>query len=192
MKKLLSDIRACQLCQEHLPWGARPVVQGSPNSRILIIGQAPGRKVHASGIPWDDLSGQTLREWLGVGKADFYNPDIFGIMPMGFCYPGTGPSGDWPPRRECAPTWHTKMRLEMPQIELTLLIGQYAQAYYLDLSSKQTLTETVSNWEAYWPTFLPMPHPSPRNRMWRRKNNWFEQDVVPVLQARVKNVVVND
>jgi len=165
------------------------VVSVSQKSKILVIGQAPGTKVHASGIPWDDASGKNLRKWLGVTNEQFYNPDYFGIVPMGFCYPGKGKSGDKPPRPECAPKWHTALLNQMPEIRLTLLIGQYAQGYYLGDRKKKTLTETVRNFEEYLPDFLPLVHPSPRNGIWMRKNEWFEQEVVPELQEVVREVI---
>ena len=165
------------------------MVSCSPDSRILIIGQAPGSRVHASGIPWDDPSGRNLRKWLGVTDKQFYNPDLFGIVPMGFCYPGKGKSGDLPPRPECAPEWHGPLLEKMPKVKLTLLIGLYAQAYYLEGKQKKTLTETVSNFREYLPNFLPLVHPSPRNGIWMRKNPWFEKEVVPELQAIVRAAI---
>ena len=151
----------------------------------MIIGQAPGRVVHASGITWDDKSGDNLRSWLGVTKEQFYNPDIFGIMPMGFCYPGTGKSGDLAPRSECAPLWHHQLIDKMPTIKLNLLIGNYAQKYYLQKSYQKNLTTTVQNFEAYLPQNLPLPHPSPRNNIWMKKNPWFKEDILPILKAIV-------
>ena len=186
LNDLLSRIRTCQICAEPLPHEPRPIVSGSSESRILIIGQAPGSRVHASGVPWDDPSGRNLRKWLGVTDEQFYNPDLFGIVPMGFCYPGKGKSGDLPPRPECAPEWHGPLLELMPKVKLTLLIGLYAQAYYLEGKQKKTLTETVSNFREYLPKFLPLVHPSPRNGIWMRKNPWFEKEVVPELQQIVK------
>ncbi|MFN0015484.1 MAG: uracil-DNA glycosylase family protein [Saprospiraceae bacterium] len=185
MEKLLTEIRACTVCQTHLPHGCRPVVRASPTSRILIVGQAPGRKVHASGTPWDDASGDTLRAWLGVDKAVFYDHRRIALMPMGFCYPGTGASGDLPPRPECAPLWHEKLLAQMPGIRLTLLIGQYAQQRYLKNIAGKNLTETVRVWRSFLPAYLPLPHPSPRNRLWLAKNPWFEEEVVPALREIV-------
>jgi len=185
MENLLAEIRACQICRVYLPNGPRPIVQFSTQSRILLIGQAPGARVHASGIPWDDASGDTLRQWLGVDKSQFYNPDLFAIMPMGFCYPGSGKSGDLPPRPECAPTWHARILQQMPYIRLTLLIGQYAQNRYLGNRMQGNLTETVRLWPSFLPTYLPLPHPSPRNRIWLKKNDWFEKEVLPELRGRV-------
>ena len=188
METLLKDIAACTLCATHLPAGPRPVVQASPKSKILIIGQAPGRRVHASGIPFDDPSGDRLRQWLGIDRATFYNPELVGIMPMGFCYPGSSKSGDLPPRPECAPTWHNKLLGHLQQVEITLLVGKYALDHYLKPKPYPTLTETVRHWEEYLP-YLPLVHPSPRNVAWHKKNPWFETEVVPHLQARVKKIL---
>ncbi len=187
MEKLLADVRACRICEAHLPHGPRPVLQASARSRVLIIGQAPGARVHESGIPWSDSSGDTLRQWLGVDKAQFYNPDLFALIPMGFCYPGKGQSGDLPPRPECAPAWHRALLDNMPGVQWTLLIGQYAQVYYLKGIYKQNLTETVRNWETYIPNKIwPLPHPSPLNFRWMARNKWFAQDVLPALQASIR------
>ncbi|MGL5030997.1 MAG: uracil-DNA glycosylase family protein [Aeromonas sp.] len=185
IETLFMHIRACHLCEAHLPQGPRPVIRGAEGARLLIIGQAPGARVHASGIPWDDPSGDRLRQWLGVDKATFYDESRIAIMPMGLCYPGKGKSGDLPPRPECAPTWHNKVLALLPHIELTLLIGQYAQRYYLRDEAKSSLSETVASWHSYGPSRLPLPHPSPRNALWLRNNPWFEQDVIPHLQQRV-------
>ncbi|EPR66640.1 uracil-DNA glycosylase family protein [Cyclobacterium qasimii] len=185
MKTLLKEIRACSICEKHLPLGPRPVLSAHSKSKILIIGQAPGTKVHASGVPWDDASGRNLRSWLDVDAALFYDPEVFGIVPMGFCYPGRGKGGDLPPRPECAPKWHPDLMREMPEIQLVLLIGQYAQNYYLGKEKKKTLTETVRNYQNYLPKFFPLVHPSPRNRIWQMKNPWFEDEVVPALQNEV-------
>ncbi|MEB2782397.1 uracil-DNA glycosylase family protein [Algoriphagus sp. C2-6-M1] len=184
-QRLVVEAKACTMCRIFLPLGPLPVFSIHPKSKILIVGQAPGTKVHATGIPWNDASGNELRRWLGVDREQFYDSRIFGIMPMGFCYPGRGNGGDIPPRPECAPTWHKRMRAEMPEVKLTLLIGQYAQNYYLGNRRKKTLTETVRNYEIYLPEFMPLVHPSPRNLMWRRRNPWFEEEVVPTLHQRV-------
>ncbi|PZX61175.1 uracil-DNA glycosylase [Algoriphagus ratkowskyi] len=186
---LVTNARGCTLCQKFLPLGPRPVFSINPKSKILIIGQAPGTKVHATGIPWNDASGNELRRWLDVDRDQFYDPSIFGIMPMGFCYPGRGKGGDLPPRPECAPTWHQEMMDHMPEVKLTLLIGQYALKYYLGITRRKTLTETVRNYEDYLPKFLPLVHPSPRNLMWRRRNSWFEEEIVPVLRERVHELI---
>ena len=186
---LLKEIRACTLCSESLPHGPRPVLAAQRDARILIIGQAPGRKVHESGIPWDDASGQRLRDWLGVERETFYDARRIAILPMGFCFPGTGRSGDLPPRPECAEAWHERLLTELPNIELTLLFGQYAQAHYLDLPKGRTLTETVRAWRDHRPRNLPLPHPSPRNNIWLRKNPWFEEELVPYLRRRVRRAL---
>ncbi|WP_268035308.1 uracil-DNA glycosylase family protein [Algoriphagus sp. PAP.12] len=188
LSQLLDRVRKCEICKEDLPLGPRPVVSIHPESRVLVVGQAPGTKVHATGIPWNDPSGDELRKWLGVDRETFYDPKLFGIMPMGFCYPGRGKGGDLPPRKECAPQWHEPLISHMPQVKLVLLIGSYAQSYYL-INRKQTLTETVRDFEEYLPAFFPLVHPSPRNRMWMRRNPWFEEEVIPVLRERV-NILI--
>ncbi len=189
LEQLLSEIRACELCVEHLPEGPRPVVAAAKTSRILIIGQAPGRRVHASGIAWDDPSGNRLREWLGVTKTDFYDAEQFALMPMGFCYPGTGKGGDLPPRPECAEAWHDKLLDLMPNVKLTLLLSRYAHKHYLGDRMAKTVTETVRDWKAHRPRFLTLPHPSPRNNIWLRKNPWFESEVLPYMRRRVKQAL---
>ncbi len=186
---LLLEIQNCRICAGQLGHEPNPVVSISPKSKILVIGQAPGTKVHASGIPWDDASGRNLRKWLGVTDEEFYDTDLFGIVPMGFCYPGKGKSGDLPPRPECAPQWHHQLFRNLKNIKLTLLIGQYAQAYYLGKDRKTTLTETVKNFETYLPDYLPLVHPSPRNGIWMRKNPWFEKDVIPVLKSNIESII---
>lgn len=190
--KLIDQVRQCTLCAEYLPHGVRPVVQIHPNAKILIAGQAPGRKVHESGIPFDDASGDRLRDWMGVNKETFYNPEKIAILPMGFCYPGTGKSGDLPPRPECAVAWREKLMQQLPQLELILAIGQYAQAFHLP-EKKKTLKETVLNWQDYFvadgPAILPLPHPSPRNNIWLKRNGWFEKEVIPELKQRVHSLL---
>ena len=186
LQKLTKKIRACELCKQHLPFEPNPIVRPSKKAKILIIGQAPGTKVHETSISWNDASGNQLRAWMGIDRDIFYNTDKVAIMPMGFCYPGKGKSGDLPPRPECAPQWHEPLLTLMPQIELVLLIGMYAQKYYLQDQRKTNLTQTVKAWEDYMPKYLPMPHPSPRNKLWLKKNAWFERDVVPVLKSQVK------
>jgi len=185
---LLAEIRACTLCAGVLPDGPRPVVQADARARVLIAGQAPGRRVHASGVPFDDPSGDRLREWLGVERDAFYDPTRFAIVPMGFCYPGTGRSGDLPPRPECAPAWRARLLGELPDVRLTVLVGRYAQAHHL-LATATTLTETVRAWREHWPATVPLPHPSPRNNPWLRANPWFETDLLPALRARVAEVL---
>jgi uracil-DNA glycosylase len=164
-------------------------VQASCLSKILIIGQAPGLKVQNSGIPWDDQSGNELRRWLNVTKEQFYNPDIFALMPMGFCYPGKGVSGDLPPRFECAPLWHQKLIDNMKGIRLTILIGQYAQKYYLGENFSTLVTENVRNYKQYLPNFLPLVHPSPRNKIWQKRNLWFEEEIIPILQRTIREFI---
>ncbi|WP_114750263.1 uracil-DNA glycosylase family protein [Pleomorphovibrio marinus] len=190
MEKLLEEIRNCRICEEELPLGPRPVLRAHRDSKILVVGQAPGTKVHASGVPWDDASGKELRRWMGVEPSLFYTEKIFGIVPMGFCYPGRGKGGDLPPMPICAPTWHEQLRRHMPNVRLTLLIGQYAQAYYLGPQRQKNLTETVRNFHNYLPDFLPLVHPSPRNKLWQKRNPWFEEEVVPALRERVWREIV--
>ncbi len=186
-ESLLVQVRACTICEAHLPLGPRPVVQLDPKARVLIAGQAPGRKVHASGMPFDDASGDRLRDWLGLTRDEFYNPERIAILPMGFCYPGTGKSGDLPPRPECAPAWRNPLLQQLRRIELTLVIGQYAHAYHFD-GKKTSLTERVKSWRTYWPGVVPLPHPSPRNNLWLRRNPWFEIELLPMLHERVSEV----
>ncbi|WP_461515670.1 uracil-DNA glycosylase family protein [Porticoccus sp.] len=180
---LLAEVRTCQLCTD-LPLGPRPVLRVESSATILVIGQAPGTRVHASGIPWDDPSGERLRSWMGLSREQFYDASRIAIMPMGFCYPGRGRSGDLPPRKECAPQWHRAILDQLPYVRLTLLIGQYAQAYYLN-DRGLTLTERVKQWRDYLPDILPLVHPSPRNYCWLAKNPWFEEEVVPNLRSEV-------
>jgi uracil-DNA glycosylase len=186
--RLLKEVRACTLCAAHLPFGPRPVLQFHPDARILIVGQAPGSKVHESGVPFRDASGDRLRDWLGIDEKIFYDPRQLALVPMGFCYPGTGKSGDRPPRPECAPAWRGKLLPLLVNVELTLIIGQYAQEWHLGAFQKPTLTETVQAWRSYWPARLPLPHPSPRNNIWLKRNPWFEREVLPALRRKVRRL----
>jgi len=186
---LLRDIRACRLCEAHLPHGPRPVVRAGAGARLMIVGQAPGAKVHASGVSWDDASGRRLREWLGIDADTFYDESRVAIVPMGFCYPGKAGSGDAPPRPECRATWHPRLLPLLPNVELTLLIGQYAQAYFLGARRKGSLTATMRAWREYQPSQLPLPHPSPRNVAWFKANPWFEGEVLPTLRERVDGLL---
>ncbi len=180
---LLREIRACTLCADALPHGPRPVLQASESSRILIAGQAPGRRVHESGVPFQDPSGDRLRDWLGISEADFYDPALIAIVPMGFCFPGTGSSGDKPPRKECAPAWRERVLDELSGVRLTIVLGAHAQRYHLPGTT--SLTDAVARWRDFWPELLPLPHPSPRNQAWFKKHPWFIDEVLPVLKERV-------
>jgi uracil-DNA glycosylase len=187
---LLARVRACRLCEAHLPLGPHPVLRARATARLLIVGQAPGTRVHETGIPWNDRSGDRLRQWLGIDRESFYDDSRIAIIPMGFCYPGVDRNGgDRPPRPECAPHWHPPLRALLPRIELTLLVGSHAQFYYLGKRRKPTMTETVAAWRDYLPEFLPTPHPSWRNTAWLRKNPWFESDLLPVLRERVAALI---
>ena len=188
LKTLLSKVRACTLCAHELEHGVRPVVRVGSKARILIAGQAPGRRVHESGIPFDDPSGDRLREWMGVSKEEFYDEERVAIVPMGLCYPGTGKSGDLAPRPECAPAWRAELLEHMPNVELTLAIGQYAIRWHLP-RDKRSLTETVGDWKLHRPALLPMPHPSPRNNLWLKTNPWFAAEVLPYLRRRVRRLL---
>jgi len=183
---LLAAIRACRVCAAQLPLGPRPIVQAGPDARLLIVGQAPGAKVHASGVPWDDASGARLRDWLGIGPAQFHDAKRIAIVPMGYCYPGRGVGGDLPPRRECASLWLDRLLARMPRIELTLLIGTHAQRHFLGAAAKASLTETVAAYADYAPRGIPLPHPSPRNTAWFQRHPWFAREVVPMLRERVQ------
>lgn len=190
IEPLLEEIRACRLCQQHLPLPPRPIVRARAGARLLIVGQAPGTRVHGSGVPWNDPSGDRLRAWLGLDRDVFYDDRLIAIMPIGFCYPGVAKDGgDAPPRPECAPTWHPRLRAALPHIELTLLIGTYAQAYYLGDRRRRTLTDTVKAWRQYLPDFIITPHPSWRNNGWLKRNPWFEGEVVPALRTRVRRLI---
>lgn len=189
LPELVKQVRACQVCAHKLPMGPRPVLQVGAEARILIAGQAPGRKVHQTGVPFDDPSGQTLRDWLGVDRTTFYDPEKIAILPMAFCYPGRGRSGDLPPPAECAPLWRERLLSQMPNLELTIVIGRYAQLHHLGVEGKRTLTETVHSFRNYLPDALPLPHPSPRNGPWLKRHPWFIQEVIPVLRDVVANAL---
>src|SRR3954464_6245017 len=186
MKSLLNNIQRCEICKDNLPLGSRPVVQLGVNSKIILIGQAPGRRVHETGIPWNDASGRKLREWMEVDEAVFYDPQVFSIMSMSFCYPGKGKSGDLPPRPECAPLWHARILASLTDCRLTLLVGSYAQAHYLEAGN---LTEAVKAFRVHGPGFFPLPHPSWRSGIWVKRNPWFETDVLPALRAAVREAL---
>ena len=187
LDSLLTEVRRCQICKSSIP-APNLVLRATQSARLLVIGQAPGTKVHASGIPWNDASGKRLRDWMGVTDEVFYDDALVAIIPMGFCYPGKGKSGDLPPRPECAPQWHEALLEMLPRIRCTLLIGQYAQNYYLP-SKYKTLTERVRNWQKFSPSNYVLPHPSPRNQLWLRKNPWFEQQAVPHLRKSVRSIL---
>ena len=186
LEALLAAVRDCRACEAHLPLGPRPVLRAGDTARILIVGQAPGARVHATGIPWDDPSGERLRAWMGVDKEIFYDESGIAIIPMGYCYPGRGTDGDMPPRGECAALWLDQLLARLPLIELTLLIGQYAQRHFLGSRRKPSLAETAKAWREYAPQFIPLPHPSPRNQPWFKQHPWFERQLVPMLRARIK------
>jgi uracil-DNA glycosylase len=186
MEELLCQIKQCKVCEPHLPLSANPVLYASSKSKIIIIGQAPGRIVHETGIAWNDKSGDTLRKWLNISKETFYNENKIATIPMGFCFPGTGKTGDLPPRKECQPLWHDKILKKIEGKPLILLIGQYAQKQYLKKHIKSNLTETVKAFEEYLPTYFPLPHPSPRNNIWMKKNEWFEKEVLPILKIEIE------
>ena len=191
---LLAEVRACTLCAAHLPLGPRPVLQLHPSARILIAGQAPGRKVHESGVPFDDASGDRLRAWLGVSRDTFYDARQIAILPMGFCFPGTGKSGDLPPRPECALAWRAQLLSHLKHLELTVVIGQYALDHHLPGTGGAaggSVTQTVHGWRNHGPQTMPLPHPSPRNNIWLKRNPWFEVDLLPALRARVAGVLAH-
>lgn len=187
MQDLLCTIRDCKVCEDHLPLGARPIIEATKKSKIVLISQAPGRIVHESGIAWNDQSGKKLREWLGVKEETFYKTDNFAVLPMGFCYPGKAKTGDLPPRKECAPLWHDAVWKELENVQLKIIIGSYAANYYL--GKKENLTVKVQNYKEYLPEFWTIPHPSPVNRFWRMKNPWFEAEVVPELQYKIAEIL---
>lgn len=186
VSRLVAEIRACRVCAPHLVAGPRPIIQLGAGARIIIIGQAPGSKVHATGVPWDDSSGDRLRDWTGLGREDFYDPSKVALVPMGFCYPGAGNGGDLPPRPECAPLWHHRVMARLPADRLALLVGTYAQAAYLPGLKRTSMTEAVRGFAALPPAVFPLPHPSWRSGPWMKKNPWFETEVVPALRERVR------
>lgn len=191
LELLLAEVRACRHCAGKLPLEPRPVLRAGEGARLLIVGQAPGTRVHETGIPWNDPSGDRLREWLRVDRQQFYDEERVAIIPMGYCYPGRGKTGDLPPRRECAELWLPRLLEHLPKLELTLLVGQYAQAHYLSERRKETLTETVRAWREYLPSYIPLPHPSPRNNIWLAKNAWFEEEVVPAMRRKCRRLMVD-
>ena len=182
---LLDAVRACRVCERHLPLGPRPVLQAHAGARLLIVGQAPGLRVHTTGIPWSDASGERLREWMSVDQATFYDASRVAIVPMGYCYPGRANGGDMAPRRECAELWLDRLLAALPDIQLTLLVGQHAQRHFLRGRRKRSLSETTKAWREYSPHYFPLPHPSPRNQPWFKRNPWFKQQLIPALQARI-------
>jgi uracil-DNA glycosylase len=190
LERLLGDVRACKFCEAVLPFGPRPVLQLASSAKVLIISQAPGRKVHESGIPWNDASGDRLRDWLGLDRSTFYDETRLAVLPIGFCYPGADATGgDRPPRPECAPRWHARLLELLPDVQLTLLVGQHAQRYYLRPRAKTSMTETVRNFLEYGPQFFPLPHPSWRSAIWMRKHPWFEEWVVPQLRKVLHTLI---
>jgi uracil-DNA glycosylase len=189
LNRLLREVRACTVCAAHLPYPPKPVLRAGSTARLLIVGQAPGRRVHETGIPWNDPSGDRLRDWMQVTRDMFYDESRIAIIPTGFCYPGTGASGDLPPRPECAPLWHPRLRAALPEIRLTLLIGSYAQAYYLGEKKHKTLTDTMRHYRDYQPAFIPLPHPSPRNQLWLKRNPWFAEEVLPLLRREIAAIL---
>ncbi|MBQ4912847.1 uracil-DNA glycosylase family protein [Maribacter sp. MMG018] len=192
MDRLLSKIYSCDICKNKLPLGPKPIVNAHRKSKIVVIGQAPGSKVHNTGVPWDDQSGENLRQWMGIDNSVFYDVEKIALIPMGFCYPGRGKSGDNPPTKECAPKWHNDLLAKIESPELIILIGKYAQDYYLKDLSKKTLTETVRNYKTYLPQYFVLPHPSPRNNIWQAKNEWFKENVLPDLKLKTNEILENN
>lgn len=189
LDELLVAVRDCRACEHHLPLGPRPVLRAAPTARILVVGQAPGLRVHKTGVPWDDASGERLRAWMGLGKQVFYDESRVAIIPMGYCYPGRGVGGDLPPRRECAQLWLDQLLAKLPLIELTLLIGQHAQRHFLGRRRKSSLAETMKAWREYAPEYIPLPHPSPRNTPWLQRHSGFESELLPELRERIKGIL---
>ena len=190
LDRLLAEVRACRICEPELPLGPRPVVRGRASARLLIVGQAPGTKVHETGIPWNDPSGDRLRAWMGLDRDTFYDESRIAIVPMGYCYPGRHPrGGDLPPRRECARVWLPRLLDHLPNVRVTVLAGSYGQKHFLGTRARKNLTETVRHWRDYAPRYMPLPHPSFRNQAWLRRNPWFEEEVVPALRSAVAETV---
>jgi uracil-DNA glycosylase len=189
LPRLLREVRACTLCAAHLPLPPKPILRATATARLLIVGQAPGRRVHDTGIPWNDPSGDRLRVWLGLSREQFYDEARIAIIPTGLCYPGKGARGDLPPRPECAPRWHPPLRAALPHLRLTLLVGTHAQAYYLGPRRKASLAQTVQAYQEYLPGFLPLPHPSPRNMLWFKRNPWLETEVLPAARTWVQRAL---
>jgi uracil-DNA glycosylase len=187
--ELLEEVRACTLCADHLPLGPRPVFQADPRAKILVVGQAPGTAVHETGIPFNDPSGDRLRDWMGIGRDVFYDPSQIALVPMGFCYPGRGRGGDLPPRPECAATWRAPLLAHLNRIELTIVVGRYAIDWHLEPSKRLTLAEIVRHWRDHWPQLMPLPHPSPRNTLWLKNNPWVETQLVPALRDRIAGLL---
>ena len=190
MDKLLKEIKRCRNCENHLPLGPRPVVQGHPDAKLLIISQAPSLLVHQTGVPWNDLSGNRLREWLGLSRKVFYNPKAVALLPIAFCYPGRSQSGDAPPSKECYDLWHLKFRSFLNNVQLVLLVGNHAQSKYLKTKVKST--SAIRRWKDCLPEYVPLPHPSPRNNIWLHKNPWFEKDVIPEVRKLIENLNLSD
>lgn len=182
---LLAAVRSCRACEAHLPLGPRPILRAAASARVLIVGQAPSLRVHTTGLPWDDPSGERLRDWMGVTKNTFYDESRIAIIPMGYCYPGRGQGGDLPPRRECAQLWLGRLLEKLPRIEVTLLVGLYAQRHFLGVRRKSSLAATIEAWQEYAPACLPLPHPSPRNTPWLQRHSWFERNLLPELRLRI-------
>lgn len=189
LQRLIEEVQGCRLCAPHLPLGPRPVFAVGAHARLLIVGQAPGIRVHETGVPWNDRSGDRLRQWLGLSRELFYDTRSVALLPMGLCYPGSGPRGDLPPRPECARRWAHSLRASMPEITLTVLAGRYAQAYYLGARAHRSLTRNVRAWRSYWPEYLPLPHPSGRNNIWLKANPWFAQTLLPDIQPRIRRLL---
>ncbi len=187
LDRLFRDIRHCQLCKNELPHDPKPIIRGSETSKILIIGQAPGIRVHKTGTPFNDPSGDRLRNWLQIDRDDFYNENNIAIMPMGLCFPGTGQRGDSPPPKRCTPQWHQQVLEQLPNVKATLLVGSYAQKYYLK-PHYQTLSKALKQWQEKPNNFIPLPHPSPRNNLWLKKNPWFETDILPLIRQKIRSI----